>query len=99
MERLREPQDTYEEKNPPTMLDRPWPRNSRLASMVWPERSATALAMEMDWPSATMVRAKAIETSSGSDLSSTPGHWKRGQTGGTVPTVSMARHASGSGAG
>jgi hypothetical protein len=30
------------------MLDRPWPRNSRFASMCWPERSATALAIEID---------------------------------------------------
>ena len=51
---------------PPTMFDRPWPRNSRLASMCWPERAATALAIEIDWPRATIVSAKAMPTRSGS---------------------------------
>jgi hypothetical protein len=43
---------------PPTMFDSPWPRNSRLASRCCPERDATALAIEIDCPSATIVSAK-----------------------------------------
>ena len=87
IDRFSEPHDTYDENNPPTMFDRPWPRNSRLASMCWPERSATALAMEIDWPRATMVSAKAMPTRSGSTGSSTAGSRKCGQIGGMAPTT------------
>jgi len=61
IERLSEPQDTYEERKLPTMLDRPWPRNSRLASTCWPERSATALAIEIDWPSGLKEQRRDLE--------------------------------------
>ena len=73
IERLSEPQDTYDEKNAPTRFDRPWPRNSRFASMRWPERSATALAIEIDCASVTMVRAKAMPIRSGSRAGSNVG--------------------------
>ena len=49
------------------MFDSPWPRNSRLPSMCWPERAATALAIEIDWLSATIVSAKAMPIRSGSE--------------------------------
>src|SRR5687767_14522947 len=55
IERLSEPHDRKHEKKPPTTLDRPWPTNSRLASTCWPERAASTLAIENDWPSDTMV--------------------------------------------
>ncbi len=53
--------------------------NSRLASMRWPDRAATALAIEIDWPSATMVSAKARPISSGSCFQSICGGEKGGQ--------------------
>ncbi len=86
-ERLSEPHETYDENMPPTMFDRPWPRNSRLASMCWPERSAIALAIEIDWPRATIVSAKAMPTRSGSVRRSTAGSAKRGQIDGIGPTI------------
>ena len=86
-ERLSEPHETYDENMPPTMFDRPWPRNSRLASMCWPERSAIALAIEIDWPRATIVSAKAMPTRSGSVRRSTAGSAKCGQIDGIGPTI------------
>src|SRR3546814_14467716 len=65
-ERFSEPQDKYEEKNPPTMFDRPCPMNSRLASMAWPERAATALSIEMDCARATMANVNARHSRAGS---------------------------------
>ena len=72
-DRFSEPHETYDENSPPTMFDSPWPRNSRLASMCWPERAATALAIEIDWPRATIVSAKAMPTRSGSRRRSNAG--------------------------
>ncbi len=72
------------------MLDRPWPRNSRFASMRWPERSATVLAIEMPWPSATMVSANANPTSSRACAQPMCGSSKRGQGVAMYPTVRSA---------
>ena len=89
-ERFSEPHDTYDENSPPTMFDSPWPRNSRLASMCWPDRAATALAIEIDWPRATIVNAKAMPTRSGSRRRSKSGTLRRGQIGGIGPTTRCA---------
>ncbi|CFW03214.1 Uncharacterised protein [Bordetella pertussis] len=70
---MSEPHDRYDENSPPTTLDKPWPMNSRLASINWPERIATALAIEMDCASATMVSGTATPTRSGSTLHCTAG--------------------------
>ncbi len=73
------------------MFDRPWPRNSRLASIRCPDRSATALAIEIDCDRVTIVRAKAMPTRSDSRAGSKAGHWKCGQTEGTLPrTATLA---------
>ncbi len=61
--------------------------NSRLASICWPERNATALAIEIDWPSATMVSAAAMPSRSGSLRQSTSGTWKCGSADGIGPTT------------
>ncbi|MNN06473.1 hypothetical protein D3C81_1192650 [compost metagenome] len=61
--------------------------NSRLASICCPERSATALAIEIDWPSATMVSAEAMPSRSGSLRQSTSGTWKCGSADGIGPTT------------
>ena len=87
MERFIEPQDTYDEKKPPTMLDRPWPRNSRLVSMRCPDLAATALAMEIAWPSATMVSANASPSNSGTWAQLTCGSTSLGQGTAMLPTV------------
>ena len=88
-DRFSEPHDTYDEKKPPTMFDSPWPRNSRFASMAWPERAATAFAIEIDWPSATIVSATARLTSSGNACRSTTGTSKRGQIAGIDPITAI----------
>ena len=86
-DRFSEPHETYDENSPPTMFDSPWPRNSRLASMCWPERAATALAIEIDWPRATIVSAKAMPTRSGSRRRSNAGKVRCGQIAGIGPTT------------
>ncbi|MNL89501.1 hypothetical protein D3C87_2198410 [compost metagenome] len=55
------------------MFDKPCPTNSRLASMRWPDRVATALAMEMDCAKATIVSANARLSKSGKARQSTLG--------------------------
>jgi hypothetical protein len=71
---LSEPQDTYDDANAPTRFDSPWPRNSRLASIRCPDRSATALAIEIDCARVTIVNAKAMPTRSGSRAGSKAGN-------------------------
>ena len=63
--------------------------NSRFASMRWPERAATALAMEMDCASATMVSAKA-RLSRSSARQSTLGTWNGGQGWAMAPSTAPA---------
>ena len=96
IERFSEPHETYDEKKPPTMFDSPWPRNSRLASMCWPERAATALAIEIDWPRATIVSAKAMPTQVGQQRAGrTPAAAKCGQIAGIGPTTATRWRAAG----
>ncbi len=92
-ERLSDPHDTYDEKNPPTMFDNPCPMNSRLGSMRWPDRTATAFATEIDWPSATMESATARPNRSGTCDHSTAGTCNGGTGEGNAPS-SVTCHAS-----
>ncbi|MNV36158.1 hypothetical protein D3C71_1276240 [compost metagenome] len=69
------------------MLDKPCPVNSRLASMRWPERVATALAMEIDCANATIVNANARLSRSGNVRQSTLGTWNGGQGWAMAPTT------------
>ena len=69
------------------MLDSPWPTNSWLASMCWPERTASAREIDMASVSAktvtaTAVGANALQTS-GSKLGCDSG----GKLEGSAPTV------------
>ncbi|MNK88423.1 hypothetical protein D3C87_1083830 [compost metagenome] len=59
--------------------------NSRLASTCWPERAATALAIEIDCPSATMVSAAAMPSRSGTVRQLMSGTWKGGRADGIGP--------------
>ena len=72
------------------MLDKPWPRNSRLASMRWPERSATVLAIEIAWPSATTVSANASPTRSEACAQLMRGNSKRGHGAAICPSMRNA---------
>ena len=58
--------------------------------MSCPDRSATALAIEIDWPSATMVSASATVARSGSRCHSMRGACSRGSAEPTAPTVRAA---------
>ena len=72
------------------MFDSPCPRNSRFASMRWPERWATVLAIEIACPSATMVSANASPSKSAACAQVMLGHRKSGHG---VTTLPMERSA------
>ena len=58
--------------------------------MRWPERRATVLAIEIVWPSATIVSAKARPTSSDACAQLMRGNSKRGHGVAMAPTVRSA---------
>lgn len=74
------------------MLDRPCPTNSRLTSSRWPERCASAFAIETDWPSAKIERAPAIDTNAGNIDSEVDGTERGGSIDGMAPMRVIAGH-------
>ena len=92
--RLNEPDDGYAGANAPTMLDRPWPMNSWLPSMRWPDLTPTARAIDTASVSPSTVSASAAGTSVRQIVGSNDGQRQRRQPAGSAPTVGTGAHAA-----